>query len=102
MEKQPASSTESTLAKIEKNGKKKIQRIFKKNIYFPFTWRTMFLESSKLPEISRCSTGSMPYEYRSKFANGLRQISGLETGGANQVYSQSYGKSGEAAKACQQ
>ena len=51
MEKQPASSTESTLAKIEKNGKKKIQRIFK-NIYFPFTWRTMFLESSKLPEIS--------------------------------------------------
>jgi len=34
MEKQPASSTESTLAKREKNGKKKIQRIFKK-IYFP-------------------------------------------------------------------
>ena len=101
MEKQPASSTESTLAKREKNGKKKIQRIFKKYI-FQFTWRTMFLESSKLPQISRCSTGSMPYEYRSKFANGLRQISGLETGGANQVYPQSYGKSGEAAKACQQ
>ena len=39
MEKQPVSSTESTLAKIEKNGKKKIQRIWKK-IYFPFTWRT--------------------------------------------------------------
>ena len=36
MEKQPASSTESTLAKIEKNEKMKIQRIFEK-IYFPFT-----------------------------------------------------------------
>ena len=89
------------LPKERKMEKKKIQRIFKKYI-FQLTWRTMFLESSKLPQISRCSTGSMPYEYRSKFANGLRQISGLETGGANQVYPQSYGKSGEAAKACQQ
>ena len=38
MAKQPI-STESTLAKIEKNEKMKIQRIFEK-IYFPFTWRT--------------------------------------------------------------
>ena len=86
----------------ERKMEKRKSREFSKKYIFQFTWRTMFLESSKLPEISRCSTGSMPYEYRSKFANGLRQISGLETGGANQVYPQSYGKSGEAAKACQQ
>ena len=102
MAKQPISSTESTLAKIVKNEKKIKFREFSKKYIFHLLGEQVFLENSKLPEISRCSTGSMPYESRIKFANGLLQISGLGTRGAKQVYPQSYGKSVEAAKACQQ
>ena len=43
MEKQPASSKESTLAKREKNGRKKIQRICKKYI-FHLLGEQVFLE----------------------------------------------------------
>ena len=50
MEKQPASSTESTLAKREKNGKKKIQRIFKKNIFSNLLGEQGF---SKVPNFQR-------------------------------------------------